>query len=377
VPQKVTSLPEHFSRVADPRVDRTKQHLLIDILVMAICAVICGADDWVAVAAFGRAKQEWFKTFLRLPNGIPSHDTFGRVFARLDPQQFQQAFMAWIQAVSDLTHSQVVAIDGKKLRRSHDQRLGKQAIVMVSAWATANRLVLGQVKTDDKSNEITAIPELLRVLALEGCIVTVDALGCQTEIATAIVAQGGDYLLAVKENQKLLYQDLRDLFHEAQAAEFRETVFDFARTVSKGHGRLEIRRCWTIADPDFLDYIRDGRLWPNLGTLIMIESERRRGRKISREVRYFIASIENDAALALRAVRGHWGIENRLHWVLDIAFREDDCRVRKDHGPQNFAVLRHIALNLLRQDTTTKLGIKNKRLQAAWDENYLLALLAQ
>jgi len=373
----VTSLPAHFGQIDDPRVERTKQHLLIDILVIAICAVICGADDWVAVAAFGRAKQEWFKTFLRLPNGIPSHDTFGRVFARLDPQQFQQAFVAWIQAVSDLTHGQVVAIDGKKLRRSHDQHLGKQAIVIVSAWATANRLVLGQVKTDDKSNEITAIPELLRVLALEGCIVTVDALGCQTDIAATIVAQGGDYLLTVKENQKLLYQDLHDLFHEAQEAEFRKTVCDYARTVSKGHGRLEIRRCWTIADPDFLDYIRDGRLWPNLRTLIMIESERRLGRKISREVRYFIASIENDAALALHAVRSHWGIENRLHWVLDIAFREDDCRVRKDHGPQNFAVLRHIALNLLRRDTTTKLGVKNKRLQAAWDENYLMALLAQ
>ena len=224
--------------------------MLIDILVIAICAVICGADDWVAVAAFGRAKQGWFKTFLRLPNGIPSHDTFGRVFARLDPQQFQQAFMAWIQAVSDLTQGRIVAIDGKKLRRSHDQRLGKQAIVMVSAWATANRIVLGQVKTDGKSNEITAIPELLRALALEGCIVTVDALGCQTNVATAIVAQGGDYLLVVKENQKLLYQDLRDLFHEAQEAEFRETVFDFARTVNKGHGRLEIRRCWRLRRRD-------------------------------------------------------------------------------------------------------------------------------
>jgi predicted transposase YbfD/YdcC len=281
----VTSLPAHFGQIDDPRVERTKQHLLIDILVIAICAVICGADDWVAVAAFGRAKREWFKTFLRLPNGIPSHDTFGRVFARIDPQQFQQAFVAWIQAVSDLTHGQVVAIDGKKLRRCHDKHLGKQAIVIVSAWATANRLVLGQVKTDDKSNEITAIPELLRVLALEGCIVTVDALGCQTDIAATIVAQGGDYLLTVKENQKLLYQDLHDLFHEAQEAEFRETVCDYARTVSKGHGRLEIRRCWTIADPDFWDYIRDGRLWPNLRTLIMIESERRLGRKISRAVR--------------------------------------------------------------------------------------------
>jgi predicted transposase YbfD/YdcC len=375
--QKVTSLPKHFAGVADPRVERTKRHLLIDILVMAICAVICGADDWVGVASFGRAKQAWFKTFLGLPHGIPSHDTFGRVFARLDPEQFRQAFMAWIQAVNDLTHGQVVAIDGKKLRRSHDQRLGKHAIVMVSAWATTNRLVLGQVKTDAQSNEITAIPELLRVLALDGCIVTLDALGCQTEIATAIVAQGGDYLLAVKENQKLLYQDLHDLFQEAQAVEFRETVFDFARTVSKGHGRLEIRRCWTIADPDFLDYIRDGRLWPNLRTLIMIEGERRVGHKISRETRYFIASIENDAALALRAVRGHWGIENELHWVLDIAFREDECRVRKDYGPQNFAVLRHIALNLLTQEPTAKLGIKNKRLQAAWDENYLLTLLTQ
>lgn len=377
VPTSQNVLAVHFGQVRDPRLERTKRHLLIDILTIAVCAAICGADDWVAVEAFGHAKDQWLRSFLALPNGIPSHDTFGRVFARLEPAEFQQAFLSWMQAVAHLTEHEIVAIDGKQLRRSHDKAAGREAIRMVSAWATTNRLVLGQVKTDAKSNEITAIPELLRVLELHGCIVTVDALGCQTHIAQTIVDQGGDYVLAVKENQKHLYEDLKDLFREARAADFRDTQHDYARTVDKDHARLEIRECWTIGDPDFLDYVRDRHAWTNLRTLIMIEAERRVGRQTTRETRYFIASIENNAALALYAARGHWGIENGLHWVLDVAFREDDCRVRKDHAPQNFAILRHIALNLLKQDRSTAFGIKNKRLKAGWDDAYRQTLLAQ
>ena len=375
-PKPGQPITKHFASLQDPRVERTKLHKLQDILVIAICAILCGADDWVAVEAWGNAKHEWLEKFLELPNGIPSHDTFGRVFARIDPQQFQQCFLSWIRAVAKQVHRQVVAIDGKKLRRSHDRTLGKSAIAMVSAWATANQLVLGQRKVKDKSNEITAIPELLRVLELTGCIVTIDAIGCQTEIAETIVQHNADYLLAVKENQGQLYQDVQDLFAGCREVNFRDVPHDYHKTINKGHGRIEVRECWTLSDPEFLDYLRQRGAWKNLQTVVMVCAERRIGTTASLETRYYISSLENNAKLALRAARGHWGIENGLHWVLDIAFREDESRVRKDHGPENLAVLRHIALNLLKQEQTTKTGIKTKRLKAAWDEDYLLKVLS-
>jgi predicted transposase YbfD/YdcC len=371
------SLMTHFAQVPDPRVDRTKEHQLLAILVIAICAVLCGANDWVGVATFGRARLAWFRTFLDLPNGIPSHDTFGRVFARLNPEAFAQAFLSWTQAIRAVLPAEVIALDGKVLRRSQDQGLGRGAIDMVSAWATANHLVLGQRKTAEKSNEITALPELLRVLDLAGCIVTIDAMGCQTKIVETIVDQGADYVIAVKENQPRLYDDVQTTFRDAQATHFRAIAHDFHQTVEKNHGRLEIRRCWTIAEPSYLEYLNDAQAWTHLRTVVRVESERQIGPHTTLETRYFIASLDNDAALALHAVRGHWGIENQLHWVLDIAFREDESRVRKDHGPQNFAVLRHIALNLLQQDQTTQLGMQNKRLKAAWDQDYLLTLLTK
>lgn len=372
-----TSLTAHFAQVPDPRLDRTKDHQLLDILVIAICAILCGANDWVGVATFGTSRLAWFRTFLELANGIPSHDTFGRVFARLDPEAFAQAFLNWTQAIRDVLQAEVIAIDGKILRRSHDKNLGKGAIDMVSAWATANHLVLGQRKTAEKSNEITAIPELLRVLDVAGCIVTIDAMGCQTKIVETIVERGGDYVIAVKENQPRLYDDLQTTFRDAQATHFQEMAHDFHQTVEKDHGRIETRRCWTMAEPGYLDYINDTQAWKHLRTVVMVEAERQIGSHTTVETRYFIVSLENNAPLALHAVRGHWGIENQVHWILDIAFREDESRVRKDHGPENFAVLRHIALNLLRQDKATKLGTQNKRLKAAWDQDYLLALLTQ
>ncbi len=375
-PKPGQTISKHFASLKDPRVDRTKLHSLEAILVIAICAILCGADDWVAVEAWGKAKEKWLKKFLDLPNGIPSHDTFGRVFARLDPKQFQTCFVSWIRAVAKRMHRQIVAIDGKKLRRSHDRTLGKDAIAMVSVWATANRLVLGQRKVKDKSNEITAIPELLRLLELAGCIVTIDAIGCQTEIVETAVQQGADYQIAVKENQGQLYQDLRDLFAGCEEVHFRDVPHAYHKTINKGHGRIEIRECWTLSDPEFLDYLRHRGAWKNLHTLVMVRAERRIGTTSSVETRYYISSLENDAKLALRAARGHWGVENELHWVLDIAFREDESRVRKDHGPENLAVLRHIALNLLKQEQTAKTGIKNKRLRAAWDEDYLLTVLS-
>jgi len=372
-----TTFTAHFAQVPDPRLDRTKEHQLLDILTIAICAILCGANDWVGIATFGEARLAWFRTFLDLPNGIPSHDTFGRVFARLDPEVFAQAFLSWTQALRETVLAEVIAIDGKMLRRSQDKGLGKGAIDMVSAWATANHLVLGQRKTAEKSNEITAIPELLRVIDVTGCIVTIDTMGCQTKIVETLVERGGDYVIAVKENQPRLYDDLQTTFRDAHATHFRDVAHDFHQTVEKDHGRLETRRCWTIAEPSYLKYINDAQAWKHLRTIVMVEAERQVGDHTTVETRYFIASLENDAPLALHAVRGHWGIENQLHWVLDLAFREDESRVRKDHGPENFAVLRHIALNLLKQDKTTKLGTQNKRLKAAWDQDYLLVLLTK
>ena len=306
-------ITDHFGGIRDPRLERTRQHLLLDILAIAICAVIAGADGWTDVEQFGKAKLQWFKTFLALPNGIPSHDTFGRVFARLDPTEFQNAFLKWVHAINVLTQGQIVAVDGKTLRRSHDHPLGKDAIHMVSAWATANRLVLAQTKVVAKSNEITALPELLRLLELSGCIVTIDALGCQTGVATTIVEQGGDYVLAVKENQGHLFEDVKDLFDGYDSVKFQGIPHGYHKTTHKGHGRIEIRECWILGDADSVQYVRRYGDWKNLRTLIRVHGERRVGHKTSGETRYFIASIENNAKLALRAVRGRWGIENELH----------------------------------------------------------------
>ena len=371
VKPSIATITNSFSGIEDPRDDSGKRHLLIDILVIAICAVICGADDWVGVENFGIAKHEWLKQFLELPHGIPSHDTFGRVFGLLDSEQFRSCFLRWIRAVANLTQGQVIAIDGKRLRRSHDKALGKEAICMVSAWAEASRLVLGQTKTDEASNEITAIPELLQILELTGCIVTIDAIGCQKTIAQAIIGRGGDYVLALKENQGGLYEAVAELFAYAGEIEFRDVSHDFHKTVDKGHGRIEIRHCWTIADPEFLQYLPNRQDWAQLNALVMVQAERRDGDQVTHKTRYYITSLDNNAQQALYAVRRHWSIENGLHWVLDIAFREDESRIRKDNGPQNFAILRHIALNLLKQETTAKCGIKAKRLKAAWSESYL------
>jgi predicted transposase YbfD/YdcC len=369
------SIEKHFGSLKDPRIDRTKRHKLLDILVIAVCAVICGADGWTEVADFGRAKEPWFRTFLDLPNGIPSHDTFGRVFAHLDPSAFTSCFLAWIGALADLLPNQVIPVDGKTLRRSHDRRSGKAAIHMVSAWAAANQLVLGQVKVNDKSNEITAIPELLQALALEGCIVTIDAMGCQKEIAAIIVDKGADYLLALKENQGTLYDDVVLLFDDLAQSGYRDYPYDSVETTDKGHGRVDVRQCWTIAG-DVIRGLPSAAEWTNLRSVVKVRAERHLPEMTEVETRYYISSLKGDAKQALHVKRTHWSIENALHWVLDIAFREDESRVRKDNGPENFAILRHIALSLLKQDTSHKAGIKGKRLLAGWDEAYLLRILS-
>ena len=372
---KVATIAEHFSGVQDPRVERTKEHSLVNIIVIAICGVICGADTWVDIEHFGQAKADWLAQFLDLENGIPAHDTFGRVFARLDPEEFQAGFISWIQAVSKITAGEIVAIDGKQLRRSHDGRLGKKAIYMVSAWATGNHLVLGQRKVDEKSNEITAIPKLLELLALAGCIVTIDAMGCQTEIAAEIVAQDADYVLALKGNQGRLHEDVAEMFTYFEKIDFAGVVHDYHRSVNGGHGRFEIRECWTFDPHQWADHFRTLQHWPQLRTVVMVVAQRQTDAQVTRETRFYISSLESDARQLLQAIRSHWGIENSLHWVLDIAFREDDSRIRTDHAPENMAVLRHIALNLLKQEQSAKCGIHAKRLKCAWDEDYLMQVL--
>ncbi len=373
---KITgSIQEHFSELEDPRKQHLNDHPLINILTIALCGVIAGAEGWTDIESFGKQKQAWLGQVLDLSNGIPSHDTFGRVFARLDPEQFRQSFLSWVQAVFEVTDGQVIAIDGKQLRRSHDKTLGKKAIHMVSAWATENHLVLGQVKVKTKSSETTAIPALLKVLDLTGCIVTIDGIGTQVKIARQIIKQGGDYMLPAKKNQRQLYEDIKLFFELARQNEFAKVSHTYHRTVDNRHGRMEVRQCWAISGAESLAFLRGHGNWPQLKTIVMIESERRLRKKVKRKVSFFITSLANDARHILATKRSHWGIENSLHWILDVAFREDESRVRQGNAAENLAMLRHMALNLLKQEKTAKGGVKAKRLQAAWNNDYLVKVL--
>lgn len=371
------SLEDYFKDLPDPRIKRTRKHKLLDIIIIATCGIICGADTWTEIEEFGKVKEEWLRQFLELPNGIPSHDTFGRVFSLLDADQFQERFIRWVEATFRKTRGQVVAIDGKTVRRSHDQAKGKDAIHLVSAWAHANEVVLGQVKTDARSNEITAIPELLDLLDVQGCIVTIDAIGCQTDIARKIVERKADYILQVKANQGQLFDDIQEWFQWADESGFQGMRHDVHKTVNKGHGRIEVRECWTIADPQAFDYIRNYPGWEGLHSIARVKRTRHVNGQTTEDVAFFISSLDNDAQLILHGSRHHWSVENSLHWVLDVVFREDDSRVRVGHAAENLSVLRRLALNLIKQDTTVKLGVKAKRFRAALDENYLFHILTR
>lgn len=382
-------MTQHFAHLDDPRVERTKLHGLLDIVAIALCAVIAGAESWDDIALFGQTKAAWLSQFLALPNGIPSHDTFNRVFAALDPEQFRAGFQSWIQAVAEVLPTQVIAVDGKTLRRSHDRSHGKSAIHMVSAWATESQLVLAQVKVDAKSNEITAIPDLLRTLELRGCLVTLDAMGCQRAIAEQITTQGADYVLALKDNQPDVFEEVADCFLLADADSddgVRHDQYDQQTCVTKAHGRLELHHHTVLADPAHLSWVQAEQQWPGLRALGRVQVERRAldgAAPLTRpatEVRYYLLSRPLSAAAFGAAVRSHWGIENQVHWVLDVTFHEDASRIRAGHAAENVAVLRHMALNLLRQTTATAprspRSLKAKRLQAAWDTDYLFQILA-
>lgn len=365
------TLLEAFAELPDPRASN-KRYALSDMVFIAVCMVLCGAEDWPMVESLGKAKLEWLRRFIALPHGVPSHDTFSRVFARVKPEAFQSCFMQWVQGIVGSTLGEVVAVDGKTLRRSYDRGDDKAAIHMVSAWASASGLVLGQLKTEAKSNEITAIPALLEALELSGCIVTIDAMGCQKAIAQTIRAQEADYVLALKGNQGTLFEDCQLYLDTVAQRSSLPATASYHETLDKGHGRLEIRRCWSTTDVAWLE---QGPQWADLGLIAMVESERHQGDKMSRERRYFISSLRTDAKTVLDTVRAHWSIENNLHWVLDVAFREDECRIRKDYGAENMAVFRHIVLNLIKQEKSVKLGVKNRRILAAADDDYRMKVL--
>ena len=372
------SIVEHFQTLEDPRIERTKKHLLVDILIIAVCTLLTGGEGFRDMELFGKSKRQWLQTFLALPHGIPSHDTFGRVFARLNPTRVQECFLSWTRAVAALTQGTLVSLDGKTVRASFDRATAASPLHMVSAWCSQNGgLVIGQLKTDSKSNEITAIPELLQLLALKGCIVTMDAMGCQTAIAGQIRAQEGDDLLALKSNHKKAYKAIKQHFHphiEHQLA--WRTAENFFDAFDDSHGRIVRRRVWVITD---LKPIPELAKWPDLQSVIVVETIRAAypGAVITSAYRIYISSLIRSATAFVTMMRQHWDIENKRHWSLDVTFNEDRCRIRKDHAAENMVALRHIALNLLRQEHSHRLSLRQKRLLCGLDEHYLLTVLSR
>jgi predicted transposase YbfD/YdcC len=366
------SIFTHFADLKDPRLNRTRLHNLLDIVVIAIGAVICGADGWEDIAKYGRAKRQWLQTFLELPNGIPSHDTFRRVFCLLDPLAFLQCFQSWIDVLSAGLGIKRVAIDGKTVRRSFDRASGKAALHLVSAWATEQHLVLGQVAVDSKSNEITAIPKLLELLDVSGAMVSIDAMGCQKEIAAKIRAAAGDYVLSVKDNQPNLLTDIQGCFEQGLDTDFEGLEHSYHEESYRGHGRTEKHCVHTILNPEG---IRDQALWQDLKAITLVISERQEaGQEKTEEVRYYIGSRAATAKVYANSIRSHWGIENGLHWVLDVSFNEDQCRMRTEHSPENMALLRRLALCLLKKHGC-KGSVRGKRLQSGWNDQFLVEIL--
>ena len=359
--------------IEDIRIERGKKHKLIDIITISICAVVCGADGWIDIEMYGIARKKWLGKFLELPNGIPSHDTFARVFSQINPDEFNRSFLSWIKGISKITAGEIIAFDGKQSRNSGDEKNGQGVINTVSAWAASNRLVLRQKKVEGKSNEITALPELIKILDLVGCIVTIDAMGCQREIVKKIVEKDADYVIAVKKNQPSLYKQIEQLFKQAIKTDGKDLNMSTFSSKEMNRGREEIRNYLMLTDvAEQMDPLQK---WEKLTSIGMVESVRVVNGNTSVETRYFISSLWNDAKKLAEAIRSHWSIENSLHWVLDVAFKEDNSRIRKDNAPANFAVLRHIAVNIIGQNKSRKLSVRSKRFLASLDEEYSNELL--
>ncbi len=379
----ISPLKAQLLQLTDPRLERRRKHELIDVLMIAVTALLCGAENFTHMAQFGKAKEAWLRTFLTLTHGIPSHDTFRRVFMLLSPEKFSAVFLHWTQSLRQAVGAEVVALDGKTVRRSFDSAKSQSAIHLVSAWASANRLVLGQIKVDDKSNEITAVPELLRALELAGCIVTVDALNCQKNIAKEIREADADYVLALKGNHETAHEEIQTFLDAAleetlaakpPAAKLSAGAATLAacETVDKGHGRVETRRYYQSG---VLDWFADRAAWEGLRTVGMVEARREVRGKLTVERRYYLSSLPLEVETFARAVRAHWGVENQLHWVLDVQMNEDQNRARCGHAAENLGLLRRLVLNQLRRDTRCQTGIKGKQLNASWDHAYLQSLL--
>ena len=366
-----------FSDLDDPRVDRTKRYPLLEIVFLCICATISGCEGWKSIRDFGVLKIEWLRKFLPYTEGVPVDDTIARVLRKLNTKQFRDCFILWMKGVSAATAGDVVAIDGKTLTGSYDKSSGKDAIHMVSAWSTSNSLVLGQEKTKEKSNEITAIPELLDVLELKGCIVSIDAMGCQEQIAKKIIDRKADYVLALKGNQGLLHRDVKSFFEAAEATDFQQVAHDFFEDVDSGHGRVESRRCWTIDVVQYKNCFDKINKWKNLKKMVMVKTKRELTDKTTEDTRFYISSCDRDAGFFLETIRKHWQIENCLHWTLDVTFKEDESRIRMENSPENYAMIRHIALNIVRNFKEEKASVKRKLHMAALDDNFRYSLIKQ
>ena len=373
LPFRETSVSKHFIKITDPRIPNKTRHSLLNILTIALCAVISGSEDFYDIEEYAESKQDFFQTFLDLPNGMPSHDTINRVISRLNPEEFSRCIVEWTKTISEKLKG-VIAIDGKTLRRSFQDASKKNPLHIVSAWSSENGIVLGQVQTDSKSNEITAIPELLKLLDIEGNIVTIDAMGCQTDIARKILDGGGDYVLALKGNQKNSLDSIKYLFDWEMKNNFSGVFHTETLSIEKGHGRIETRKVYSIGELDKLEDLALEK-WPGLQSLTMVESIREINGSATSERRYYISSLPANAKVVGDSIRSHWGIENSLHWVMDVTFHEDYARNRKDHSAANMATMRHFALNLIKRDKDTKGSIKGKRKRAGWSDDYLLKLI--
>jgi len=368
-----TSFVEHFGKLPDPRMDRQKRHSLMDILFISVSAVICGATSFVDMEDFGCAKFDWFAERLELENGVPSHDTFRRVFSLINSDEFRACFMAWTKAISKEVSGDIIAFDGKTLRRSFDTATGLSAVHVLNAWSNANDFCVGQMKVDGKSNEITAMPALMKLMDIRGSVVTADAMNCQKEIASQIIEEGGDYVLSLKSNQQSLHEDVK-LFFEDAISEGFDVPCGFYEYPDWGHGRTENRKYWAVAIED-LEWFEHKDQWSGLVSIACVESTRRSRDTESVERRYFISSLKSITKIA-RSIRQHWNVENKLHWVMDVDFDEDSCRARSDHAPENFALLRQIAHNLVKQESSKTVSVRRKINKAGWDNDFLARILA-